>query len=206
LSDKNKSYNFSDYFNLKITRDKLIDYFDYCFRNKALLFENIKPFEDIESLNEHIINMRNRIMFDSEIARREFLIAPLLSRLMLDFKNLDLSVEEKIEYNNLLKGKLDYLLSTENRLLILEAKNENMDSGLNQLIVEMITLDKIVEKDKIETDFIYGILSTGIEWQFIILDREKKEFISDSELYILPRDLEKILGIFVKILKLEKEN
>ena len=204
LIDKDKSYTFSDYFSLNIKKDKLLNYFNYTLKNETSIFKDTKLFKNVDILKNNIIDIKSRVIFDSEIARRELLIAPIILKLMQEFKELNLSIEEKIEFNNLLKGKLDYLLSTDENLLIVEAKNADLEAGYKQLAVEMITIDKLSEEEKLKIDFIYGVISTGIEWQFVILNREKKEFISDSELYILPRDLEKILGIFVKILKLEK--
>ena len=205
LIDINKSYNFSDYFNLRIKRDKLLAFFGYKLINQRDIFKNVEPFSaNIDSLRESLIDMMDRVIFDSEIARRELLIAPIVLRLMKEFKTIHLSIEEKIEFNNLLKGKLDYFLSTQNNLLVIEAKNQNLDSAINQLAVEMITLDKIFEEENIETKIIYGAISTGIEWKFLVLDRAKQEFCYDHKIYLLPDDLAIIMGIFVQILDLKK--
>lgn len=204
LIDKDKSYTFSDYFSLNDEFENIIGFFNYSHLIENNIFKDIKDFEDVQDLKEYILDIRKRIPLNSETAKREFLIAPLLVKLIQNFKTLKLLTEKTIIFNNLLKGKLDYLLSTTENFLIIEAKNDNMENGYKQLAVEMIALDKIFEEDNINTKFIYGVISTGIEWKFVILNREKKEFLSDLEIYLLPRDLEKILGIFVEILKLEK--
>jgi len=178
--------------------------FNYSHIIEDNIFQDIKTFDDVGELKNYILDIRKRIPLNSETAKREFLIAPLLVKLIQNFKTLKLLTEKTIIFNNLLKGKLDYLLSTNTNFLILEAKNDNMENGYKQLAVEMIALDKIFEDDKIETNLIYGVISTGIEWKFVILNREKKEFLSDLEIYLLPKDLEKILGIFVDILELKK--
>lgn len=204
LIDKDKSYTFSDYFSLNDEFENIIGFFNYSHLIENNIFKDIKDFEDVQDLKEYILDIRKRIPLNSETAKREFLIVPLLVKLIQNFKTLKLLTEKTIIFNNLLKGKLDYLLSTTENFLIIEAKNDNMENGYKQLAVEMIALDKIFEEDNINTKFIYGVISTGIEWKFVILNREKKEFLSDLEIYLLPRDLEKILGIFVEILKLEK--
>ncbi|MEA3316108.1 MAG: hypothetical protein U9Q30_09650 [Campylobacterota bacterium] len=204
LINKDKSYTFSDYFSLNDEFENIIGFFNYSHLIENNIFKDIRDFEDVQDLKEYILDIRKRIPLNSETAKREFLIAPLLVKLIQNFKTLKLLTEKTIIFNNLLKGKLDYLLSTTENFLIIEAKNDNMENGYKQLAVEMIALDKIFEEDNINTNFIYGVISTGIQWKFVILNREKKEFLSDLEIYLLPRDLEKILGIFVEILKLEK--
>lgn len=204
LIDKDKSYTFSDYFSLNDEFENIIGFFNYSHLIENNIFKDIRDFEDVQDLKEYILDIRKRIPLNSETAKREFLIVPLLVKLIQNFKTLKLLTEKTIIFNNLLKGKLDYLLSTTENFLIIEAKNDNMENGYKQLAVEMIALDKIFEEDNINTNFIYGVISTGIQWKFVILNREKKEFLSDLEIYLLPRDLEKILGIFVEILKLEK--
>ena len=204
LIDVNKSYTFSDYYKLNDEFENIIGFFDYSHTIKDIIFNDIKDFQDIKNLKEYILDILKRIPLNSESAKREFLIAPLLIKLIQNFKKLKLLTEKTIIYNNLLKGKLDYLLSTNREFVILEAKDSNIENGYKQLAVEMIALDKIFQEDKIEIESIYGVVSTGIEWKFVILDRAKKEFTSDLELYILPRDLELILGIFVQILDLKK--
>lgn len=207
LIDKDKSYTFSDYFSLNDEFENIIGFFNYSHIIENNIFKDIKDFENVQDLKEYILDIRKRIPLNNEIAKREFLIAPLLVKLIQNFKTLKLLTEKTIIFNNLLKGKLDYLLSTTENFLIIEAKNDNMENGYKQLAVEMIALDKIFQEDN-EDDtnnkYIYGVISTGIQWKFVILNREKKEFLSDLEIYLLPKDLEKILGIFVEILKLEK--
>lgn len=204
LIDKDKSYTFSDYFSLNDEFENIIDFFNYSHIIKDNIFNNIEDFKDVKELKEYILDIRKRIPLNNEIAKREFLIAPLLVKLIQNFKTLQLLTEKTIIVNNLLKGKLDYLLSTTENFLIIEAKNDNIENGYKQLAVEMIALDKIFNEDNINNNFIYGVISTGIQWKFVILNRDKKEFLSDLEIYLLPKDIEKILGIFVKILKLKK--
>jgi hypothetical protein len=202
LIDKDKSYSFSDYCKMNDKLESIILFFDYKHQIEDNLFINIKPFED-KKLETYILMIMKKISMTSEFARREFLIAPIVIKLVEIFDNIDIDTEMNINYNNLLKGKLDYLLSTNNNFLIIEAKDENLQGGYKQLAIEMITLDKIFQDEKIERDFIYGAISTGNEWKFIILNRKTKTFLSDVKLYFLPDNLKEILGIFVNILKLK---
>ncbi len=201
--DKNGSYTFSDYFSLSIQIDTLLNFFGFSFKNKAIDFKNMENFKHYNSLKKSISTILERVVLSGESSRREFLIAPVIGQLLVEFDDFQISTEKIIKFDNLLKGKLDYFLSTNSCFLVLEAKNENMESGLKQLATQMIAVDKILQTKKNQTKNLYGVISTGIEWKFVILDREKKEFLFDMNLYFLPNDLEKILGIIIKLLNLE---
>ena len=47
---------------------------------------------------------------------------------------------------------------------------------------------------------LFGAVTTGPVWRFGLLDRTQKTITKDTEAYLLPRDLESLLGIFVELL------
>ncbi len=47
---------------------------------------------------------------------------------------------------------------------------------------------------------LFGAVTTGTVWRFGLLERGQKTLTKDTEEYLLPRDLERLLGIFVALL------
>ncbi len=196
--NRNSSYTFSDYFKMSIDEDELIEFFDYNYEKREL---NLKidetPFEWFKFVKKSIENAVLNFKFSSEIARREFLIAPLILALSTSLR-IKVNSEKNIYFNEMLKGTVDYLLRGANNLIIIEAKNVDMFNGFKQLAVEMIALDKLLAKKQ---NIIYGAVSIGTEWNFVTLNRDTKMITQDVRFYKVPNELKEILSILVTILK-----
>ena len=48
---------------------------------------------------------------------------------------------------------------------------------------------------------LFGAVTTGTVWQFARLERAKKTITMDTDAYLLPPDLERLVGIFVGLLR-----
>ncbi len=193
-----QSLTFSDYFKLRVSTEDVLAYFGYGKQNVMLKLprkEGDIPIFDFlqEQIKDHLLH----ISLENEITRREFLIAPILSQIRRITES-KLRSEYWFEFNHQLKGSLDYYLKSENDLLVVEAKNADLSNGFTQLAVELIALDKAEETDK---NVIFGVVSTGQEWQFGKLDRTEKRIYQDINLYVLPNNLENILRILIGILE-----
>jgi hypothetical protein len=77
---------------------------------------------------------------------------------------------------------------------IVEAKNENINSGFGQCMAQMIAAHIYNSIRKKPIDIIYGCVTTGSIWRFLKL--ENNTISLDSTEYYLDQ-LPKILGIFV---------
>ena len=122
----------------------------------------------------------------SEQARRETLVAPILFEVV---EHLDLRLN--IEYSftgKRAKGTLDYLIRSQETLLVIEAKRDDLTRGFTQLAVEMIELGDC-----------YGAVTTGNIWQFAQL--KDQHIIQDLNLYRVPGDLSELLSILLGILQ-----
>ena len=137
------------------------------------------------------------ISLESEITRREFLIAPIVFEVR-HLSKAKLNSEFWIEYNHQLRGSLDYFLRDERNLLVVEAKNADLTRGFTQLAVEMVALDKSDEDSKKP---IYGAVTTGREWNFGKLDRETKMVSQSIDSFSVPGNLEEILRILIGVLE-----
>jgi hypothetical protein len=196
-------YTFSDYFKLVDYRDEIIEYFGYSFSATQYKF----PHSDTKVLNlktlrENIEKNINYIGINTEIAKREFMIAPVLMSL-IDFVHPKIKVEFPLIFNHQLKGTLDYYLQSKDNLLVIEAKNSDLERGFMQLAVELIALDKWTDK---EMPKLYGAVSTGSIWQFAILNRKTKVIHQDLNLFRVPADLTELFSVLIAILNKEKKD
>jgi hypothetical protein len=196
LSEKS-TYTFSDYFKLVDYRDEILEHFGYSFHkknNELPRFSN-----ELSHLNELKICLERNINYISminEAAKREFIIAPILMDI-IDYTQTKIRVEFPLVVNNQLKGTLDYFLQSKNNLLVIEAKNSDLERGFMQLAVELIAIDKWTDS---ETPLLYGVVSTGDIWRFGILDRTTASITQDLNLFRVPADLDELLRVLIAIL------
>jgi hypothetical protein len=199
------SLSFSDYFKLNFYPEEILNYFDYSFEMKLLTFtKSVCTLTELDSLEKRLLKSLPYITFDNEMARREFLIAPVLMDL-IDYTKSNLKVCYALNVNNQLKGELDYFIESNiksngeinHHFLVIEAKDENLERGFKQLAVEMVALAHIFEAGQ---RYIYGAVSIGKVWQFGLLDRQTKSVVQDLHLYRVPDDLRDLMSILVAIL------
>lgn len=194
----NRSYTFADYFKLKFAPQDILAYFNVSLQRRNLTLPHYSGTLDrLNDLKTRITESLPRLSLNSEIARREFLIAPVLMD-VLHYTQATLNVEYPIAVSNQLKGSLDYLLQNHQTLLVIEAKNEDLERGFVQLAIELIALDGWIES---EQPVLYGAISTGTIWQFGSFERQSRQIIQDLNLYRVPADLEDLLCIIVGILE-----
>lgn len=95
-----------------------------------------------------------------------------------------------LEVDNKLQGNLHYYLRTTTNLIVIEAKQADINRGFIQLATEMIALDKWTDSTQSE---ILGAVTTGNVWQFGILDRQKQSIEQAINLYRVTEELEVVL-------------
>lgn len=193
-----QSYTFADYFKLNFAPQDILAYFNVSLQRCALEMPRygggLDRYSDLKSRLEESLP---RLSLTSEMARREFLIAPVLTD-VLHYTEATLNVEYPVAVSNQLKGSLDYLLQNHQMFLVIEAKNEDLERGFVQLAIELIALDQWIESDQA---VLPGAISTGNIWQFGQFNRQSRQVTQDLNLYRVPADLEALLRILVKTLK-----
>ncbi|TVQ12707.1 MAG: hypothetical protein EA368_03435 [Leptolyngbya sp. DLM2.Bin27] len=151
------------------------------------------------------------IAINSEKARSEFLIAPILTEVRRQTDSpvsLFSGVEFNVAPDRGLKGFCDYILSrspeqyyvTAPVAVIIEAKNENIVAGLGQCIAAMVAAMLFNQRSGNEVTTIYGAVTTGTNWKFITLT-DAQVAIDLDEYYI--NQIDKILAILLKPLRPE---
>ncbi|MBE9251819.1 hypothetical protein IQ226_22470 [Dolichospermum sp. LEGE 00240] len=198
IIDSNQSYTFADYFKLNYEPDEIIEYFGYNFQSQSLTLPTTQQnLERLTDLKNRIEESLPYISLTSETARREFLIAPVIMEL-IHYTHAKVKVEYGLNINNQLKGVVDYYIKADNQLLVIEAKNADLERGIVQLAVELIAFDNW---SIIDHPILYGAVSIGNIWQFVILHRESKQITQDLNLYRVPNDLETLMKILVALMK-----
>ena len=193
-----QSYTFADYFKLNFAPQDILAYFNVSLQRRSLkLPQSTHTFDRLTDLKARIEEVLPRLSLTSAMARREFLIAPVLTD-VLHYTQATLNIEYPIVVNNQLKGSLDYLMQNCQVFLVVEAKNEDLEKGFLQLAIELIALDQWIESDK---NILHGAVSTGNIWQFGQFDRLSRTVTQDLDLYRVPADLEDLLRILVEILE-----
>ncbi len=189
-----QSYTFADYFKLNFAPQDILAYFGVTLQRRSLQLPQYKGLLDrLADLKTRIEESLPRLSLTSEMARREFLIAPVLTDL-LHYTQTTLNVEYPVNVNHQLKGTLDYLLQNQQIFLVIEAKNEDLERGFVQLAIELIALDQWIETDQ---PLIQGAISTGNIWQFGQFDRQSRVITQDLDLYRVPADVEEVLRILI---------
>ncbi len=149
-------------------------------------------------------NIPLAVSINTEKAKSELIIANVLIevRKQLERKISFFSgVEFNIDKEKGLNGFCDFLisLSTEQLFIkspviaLVEAKNENMMSGLGQCIAEMVASQLFNKAEGNEVEILYGVVTTGTAWKFIKLI-DKHVFI-DLKDYSLEDNPELVVGI-----------
>jgi hypothetical protein len=193
-----QSYTFSDYFKLNFAPQDILAYFNVALQRRSLrLPQYAGPLDRAIELKARIEESLPRLSLTSEMARREFLIAPVLTD-VLHYTQATLNVEYPVSVSHQLKGSLDYLLQNDQTFLVIEAKNEDLERGFLQLAIELIALDQWIDSDQA---ILQGAISTGNIWQFGQFDRQTRMITQDLDLYRVPADLDDLLRILVKTLE-----
>jgi hypothetical protein len=169
------------------------------------LFTHVKPIKPSELL---MANLNQNSLFaleqGTEKARSEFIIAPVFAEIRFlakdtisVFSGVEFNVDKKLG----LSGFCDFLISrsTFQReleapvVIAVEAKQDDFKKGITQCISEMYAANIFNEKAEHHFDKIYGCVTTGDVWRFLMLENHSAKIEPDS--FDMRQDLDKILGI-----------
>lgn len=197
LLDPNRSYTFSNYFELGFPVDDLVAEFGYSFERKFLNMSQYSGTLDrISDLKQRIEEVLPYVDLENEATRREILIAPIVTDL-IHYSRAKLRIEYNIKVDNWLQGNLDYYIRADNNLVVIEAKQADINRGFTQLATEMIAIDRWSDSTQSQ---ILGAVTTGNIWQFGILYRQTQRIEQAINLYRVTEELEVVVRILVAAL------
>lgn len=174
------------------------------------LFANVTPVapsEILSTLLTSYIPLAEAI--GTEKAKSEFIVAPILAELR-ERSNQRISLFSGLEFNideaQGLTGRCDYIISssplqfslTSPILVMVEAKNDNINEGLGQCMAEMIAAQRFNQQEENETKAVYGCVTTGSIWRFLKLEG-KQIWIDERQHFIETPEI--VLGILVYIIE-----
>jgi hypothetical protein len=146
---------------------------------------------------------------NTEKAKSEFIIAPLLLELrrsMGDRIALFSGVELAVDPGRGLNGICDFIITKSSRqfvlssplIAIVEAKNDNLRSGLGQCIAAMFASQLFNQQASTPIESLFGVVTTGSAWKFLRL-QQTVVMLDIREYYI--DGASKILGILTHIVQ-----
>jgi hypothetical protein len=146
---------------------------------------------------------------NTEKARSDFIIAPVLLELRRSLGGsfgLFSGIEFDVDAARGLNGYCDFILTKVPRQMILtapliaivEAKNDNLRTGLGQCIAAMVAAQEYNQRTGTPLPAVYGVVTTGSAWKFLKL-RQSEVVVDIHEYYIV--DLGRIMGLLGHILR-----
>jgi hypothetical protein len=198
LLDPQQSYTFSRIFDLKIDAEDIALEFGYTFARSQLQLPHYRePLDRLADLKFRIDSILPYVSLSSEASRREVLISQVIFE-VIQITKAQLKIEYPLKVSDRLQGVLDYLLRSQTEVLVIEAKKQDLDYGMTQLLTEMIALDQWDRSP--DQAILIGAVTTGKIWEFAMLDRTTKHFQQGLQSYRAPDDLEDILRILIQAL------
>ncbi|MBC6422756.1 MAG: hypothetical protein GDA38_15475 [Hormoscilla sp. SP12CHS1] len=184
-------------FNLKIER-------------RVELFPAVEPVSPSPLLREVLEeNLPLALEIDTDKARSELIVAPILVEIRKQF-NRQISIfsgtEFTVDKTQGLNGRCDFILShspeqlsvTAPVVTMVEAKDDNIKSGIPQCMAEMVAAQIFNEQKNNQIPSIYGCVTTGSLWKFMKLAENTVE-IESREYFI--GNIESIIRIFTQIIQ-----
>ncbi len=140
---------------------------------------------------------------NTEKARSELIISPVLVELRKVFDrriSLFSGIEFNVDKDQELNGFCDFIIGLSDEqlflkspiLAVVEAKNENLMSGMGQCVAEMIASRLFNASDGHEDTCVYGVVTSGTLWKFLKLQGDRVHIDLDD--YVI-KEIAKIMGI-----------
>ncbi|HKI30509.1 MAG TPA: hypothetical protein VKA46_01360 [Gemmataceae bacterium] len=172
------------------------------------LFVGVEPLEPSEFLRVWLENFAPVALgVNSEKARSEFIIAPMLGETKLragPSVTVLPGVTFDVDKAQGLAGFCDFLIARSPEIYyiqgpivaVVEAKKEDLIAGLGQCVAEMVAIRLFNEREGTPVPAVFGCVTSGSLWRFLKLEGSRL-FIDRPEYHL--RDTGKILGILVSM-------
>lgn len=205
LLDEGQSYTFRSYFEMPYETDEVLSEFGVSLVSKKLSLPRMQvDVAEVDKLSTDLEAALEVVELASETARREVLVAPVLIK-VVRLSSSRLRIEYPLIVSDQLKGKLDYLVEGRQRLLVIEAKNDDLSRGFTQLAVELIALASREARREATPKILYGAVTIGNVWLFGWFDTAEQKMYRDTSLYPVPDDLQDVMETLMGILASEPQ-
>ncbi|MEQ8961615.1 MAG: hypothetical protein RLP02_27430 [Coleofasciculus sp. C2-GNP5-27] len=192
ILQEGQSYTFRSYFQMPYEAEDILAEFDYTLNKSRLSLPlSQKQLDQLPELQQRLEDTLLLTSLSNEAARREALVFPVLLE-VARLCQCQIRIEYPLTVNHWLKGNLDYLLRGKTRLIVVEAKHDDLTRGFTQLAVELIALTQVEEQN-----ILYGAVTIGDAWRFGKIERTEHRITQDITLYRVPDDLEQLTQILI---------
>jgi len=122
-----RKYTFSDYFEMRNSTEEIVAELGYSFSTKQLELKKSTELDQelIENLRSSYYSIIPKISINSEIAKREVMIAPILQAVIKTVE-AKLNIEYPIEVDEKLSGLIDYFFRSKQQMIVIEAKKGDL--------------------------------------------------------------------------------
>ena len=192
------------------TLDGLIQQFGLHVEAQPNTFADAAPVALSQNLRETLAEtVPLALDVSTEKARSELIISPVLMEARRQFGgqiSLFSGVDFTVDAEAGLSGVCDFLFSLSPLQLsvqapvvaVVEAKNDNIKSGIGQCIAELMAAQKFNARRGTELPHLFGAITTGSSWKFLRLSGETVT-LDETEYHI--SQPEQILGILVAMIR-----
>ncbi|HAA28851.1 MAG TPA: hypothetical protein DCE56_15655 [Cyanobacteria bacterium UBA8553] len=193
----------------KFSLEELQNTFNLTIAEEMGVFAEVPQLEPSPLLTEILqYNVPLAVAIGTDKARSELIITPILVETKKYFRNhisFFSGVDFNVDFVKGLNGVCDFIISLSTQQLfvkapvvtLVEAKNDNLKSGLAQCIAEMVAAQLFNQKANNNLKTIYGGVTTGTSWQFLSLEDQLVK-IDLTEYYL--QNLTLILGILASFI------
>ncbi|PPJ62089.1 hypothetical protein [Cuspidothrix issatschenkoi] len=194
----------------QFTLEQIKSDFGITLSEKVGFFAQVSERKYSQLLDETLeYNIPLALSINSEKSRSEMIVTPILIEVRKQLNNqisLFSGKDFNVDAQKGLTGFCDFLISKSNEQLIIEspiitlveAKNDNIESGLAQCMAEMIAAQLFNQRQNQEIKRIYGVITTGSIWKFMQL--EATTITIDLNEYFLV-NVDKIIGILIHFIE-----
>ena len=178
--------------------------------NTSEIFTDIEPVAPSSLL----VEVLNRKVFlataiGTEKAKSEMIVADVLVELREHFEHrisLFSGIDFNVDDESGLTGVCDFLISLSPEqfyleapvIVLVEAKNDNLEVGLGQCVAEMVAAQRFNAEKGNDIPIVYGATTTGVLWRFLKLEGQTLSI--DLAIYQIAQ-CDKILGILTSMVK-----
>ncbi|RKU26226.1 hypothetical protein C6495_17655 [Candidatus Poribacteria bacterium] len=172
------------------------------------LFSEIEPIEPSAHLTAALArNVPLAVAINTEKAKSELIVADVLVELREELEqriSLFSGVDFNVDSESDLTGVCDFLISLSPWqqfveapvITLVEAKNDNLHSGLGQCVAEMVAAQRFNAEKGNDIPRVYGVTTTGVMWQFLKLEGQTLHM--DMDVHTIER-CDKLLGILASM-------
>lgn len=184
--------------------EQAIDQFQLSLSTRPFTLNSVAPSPELEATLKRYLPLATSI--STEKARNELIVSPILLEVRAIFEGQIGYFSGRsltVDPGRGLNGECDFLLSADSNqtvvsapvVVVVEAKNADLTSGLGQCAAQMLGAQAFNER-RGHPHAIYGAVTTGTNWKLLTLEQQQLSISLDE--YLVPPQLPLVLGFLAE--------